>query len=331
MSKSVKVSVTIPVFNSAATLQRCVRSVMQQTLTDIEIMIADDGSTDQSADIAQQFAQEDDRVRLLRLGKNGGKPQAMNLMVSQARGDWVAVLDADDAYHPDRLQLLVAQAEATGVEMAADNLWYIDAGVQRKLRTAFPSGDDVTILGKADLIRNANSLADFDYGILKPMVRRDFIERHGLRYQEQARLAEDFYYLLAFFVAGGRMCLLNRPMYDWTLPFGTVSRAWTTTGNGAWRYDYAQALVVNQMVLTDMQQRGEMDAAALLQRRARQYKVMIPYLKAQKLASEGHRIAAARTLLTHPETFGLLASRVTGRIARAWRPPTDPQADGVLS
>ncbi|MEJ1977680.1 MAG: hypothetical protein WDN49_17790 [Acetobacteraceae bacterium] len=72
------------------------------------------------------------------------------------------------------------------------------------LRTAFPATDDVQIIGRADLLRNTNSFAEFDYGILKPVVRRDFVLRHALRYNEQTRLAEDFYYLLGFFVAGGR-------------------------------------------------------------------------------------------------------------------------------
>ena len=58
------------------------------------------------------LAAEDPRIRVLRLSPNGGKPRAMNTMIATARGEWVAVLDADDAYHPQRLARLVAAAEA---------------------------------------------------------------------------------------------------------------------------------------------------------------------------------------------------------------------------
>ncbi len=114
------VTVAIPVFNSAATLERCLRSAMVQSLHDIEILVADDGSTDASADIADRLAQQDHRISVVRMGVNGGKPRAMNALVDRARGTWIAVLDADDAYHPERLERLVACAEAAGVEMAAD-------------------------------------------------------------------------------------------------------------------------------------------------------------------------------------------------------------------
>jgi glycosyltransferase involved in cell wall biosynthesis len=107
-----RVSVAIPVYNSASTLERCIRSAMRQTLADIEILVADDGSTDDSATVADRLAQEDSRIRVLRIVPNGGKPAAMNRLIAEARGEWVAVLDADDAYHDARLEHLVAAATA---------------------------------------------------------------------------------------------------------------------------------------------------------------------------------------------------------------------------
>ena len=109
-----RVTVAIPVFNSEQTLERCVRSAMGQTMRDLEILIADDASTDGSAALAERLAAEDPRIKVLRLSSNGGKPRAMNAMVWAARGDWIAVLDADDAYHASRLECLVAAAEAAG-------------------------------------------------------------------------------------------------------------------------------------------------------------------------------------------------------------------------
>jgi succinoglycan biosynthesis protein ExoO len=309
-----RVTVAIPVYNSSATLARCIRSAMEQTMRDIEILVADDCSTDDSAAIAEALAAEDPRIRVIRLSPNGGKPRAMNTMIAAARGEWVAVLDADDAYHPQRLARLVAAAEARGVEMAADNLLYVDAGIGRALRTGFDRAIGPRIIAKQDLVQTANTYASFDYGVLKPVVRRDFLRIHGLTYYEHTRLAEDFYYLLSFFVAGGRACLLSDPLYYWTLPFGTVSRKWTGTGGGPWRYDYRPALKANQHFIKQMQKLDEADVVAMLRRRSREYTAMIHYLDAQRLFAERRRLACIATIIAHPSTYRLLTQRVAGRI-----------------
>lgn len=315
------VTVAIPAYNSADTLGRAIHSATAQTMRAIEILVADDGSTDDSAAIAEAMALDDRRIRVIRMGRNGGKPRAMNRMVAEARGAWIAVLDADDVFLPDRLEHLVRAAEQRGVDMVADNLLYRDAGVDRVLRTGFDPAVGPRILDTRDLVRTASSFADFDLGILKPVVRRSFVQRHGLRYHEDTRLAEDFYYLLTFFVAGGRACLLSEPYYEWTLPFGTVSRRWTGTGSGAWRYDYRQALVANEHFIELMGARGEADVVAMLRTRSRQYGAMIHYLQAQRQASERRWLRCVATIAGHPSTYRLLLARVVGRIRRALRGP----------
>ena len=314
-----RVTVAIPVYNSAGTLERCIRSAMAQTLADIQIMVADDGSADGSADIADRLAREDPRIEVLRIVPNAGKPNAMNTMAAASRGEWFAVLDADDAYRPARLETLLAAAEAHGTDMAADNLLYRDAGVDRVVRTGFDPAIPTRVIGTADLVRTASSYAAFDLGILKPVVRRSFMIEHGLAYYP-TRLAEDFYYLMSYFVAGGRACLVSEPLYDWTLPFGTVSRTWTGTGGGPWRYDYRDALRANDHYLAEMRRRGKEEVVAMLERRSRQYKVMIHYLDAQRLAAQGAWVRSLRTIAFHPSTYPLLFSRVTGRALRAIRP-----------
>lgn len=289
---------------------------MRQTLDDIEILVADDGSTDGSAGVVERFAAEDSRIRLIRMEKNGGKPRAMNQMTEEARGVWFAVLDADDAYVPQRLTRLITAAEAAGVEMAADNQYYIDAGAGCVVQTAFQPGAETRIITRHDLSRNSNCFGSFDFGILKPVMRREFLMEHNLRYHEDARLSEDFYYLMDFFVAGGRGCLLSEPMYEWTLPFGPLSRQWTGTGQGAWRYDYRTALITNRHFLDRMRVSGDLEMVAVLKQREHQYTSMIHYIEAQRAAADGRPLTAAARIVTHPSTYGLLLRRIAGRVAR---------------
>ena len=323
-----RASILVPVYNSVSTLERCLASARSQTLGDIEILVADDASTDTSAAVAECIAAQDLRVRVVRLPINRGKPHAMNVLVAQAQGEWLAVLDADDAIDPARLLHLISRAEACGVDMAADNLHYIDAGVPNDsdpaafgtaLRTAFDPASPERIIGRAELVAGADSFGDFDYGILKPVVRRSFVQKHHLAYYEASRLAEDFTYLLTYFVAGGRCVLVSDPLYSWTLPFGTISRRWTETGAGAWRYNYRDALLANAHFIAEMRAKGENDVVAMLERRGRQYTSMVHYIDAQRQAETRAYGAALWTIAGHPSTWRLLTQRVAGRAARAWR------------
>ena len=322
MSESVspRVTVVVPVYNSASTLRRCLQSARRQTISDIEIIVADDGSTDESGAIAEEIAVADPRIRVIRISPNGGKPAAMNRMIAEANGEWVAVLDADDAYADDRLQLLIEAAERHGTEMAADNLVYVDGGADQVVRTAFGADSAERVITKRDLLRNSDSYAGFDFGILKPVMRRQFLIDQGLSYFEATRLAEDFYYLMNFFLAEGRGVLVAKPLYFWTMPFGAVSRRWTETGSGAWRYDYRQALAANGYFIEVLRERGEMAGVAMLEARAKQYRVMIHYLDAQRSASQGRWAQSLRSIVSHPSTYPLLARRIWGRFARTFRP-----------
>lgn len=118
------VSVVIPMFNRAATIQRAVNSALAQSFRNIEVIVVDDASSDDS--VAIVTAIDDQRVRLLRRDRNGGASAARNVGVAAARGELVAFLDSDDEWFPRKLEIQVTALESapagvgvscTGVEM----------------------------------------------------------------------------------------------------------------------------------------------------------------------------------------------------------------------
>lgn len=104
-----KISVIIPTYNREKTIERAVRSVLEQTYTDFELLVIDDGSTDGTESLIGTIS--DERLKYIRLDENGGPSNARNSGVQLAEGEWVAFQDSDDYWHPDKLKKQMAYAE----------------------------------------------------------------------------------------------------------------------------------------------------------------------------------------------------------------------------
>ena len=98
------VSVVMPVYNGEKYLAEAIDSILNQTFTDFEFIIVDDGSTDGSAEIIRTYQERDERVRLLQLERNMGIADARNAGIAVAKGEFIAAMDADDASLPERLE-----------------------------------------------------------------------------------------------------------------------------------------------------------------------------------------------------------------------------------
>src|SRR5690606_4608729 len=102
------VSVAMSCFNAAMTLAPAMESVLAQSYRSIELLVVDDCSTDDSVAIAEQIAARDDRVRVVRMDRNGGTYAARNRALELATGEFFVCNDADDFAHPQRIEHLVA-------------------------------------------------------------------------------------------------------------------------------------------------------------------------------------------------------------------------------
>lgn len=117
-----KVSVIIPAYNARATIETTLRSVIAQTFRDMEIIVLDDGSKDDTAEIVERLAVEDPRIVCVRKANSGvSKTRAMGL--SMAKGEYIATLDADDLWHPTKVEKQVARLDAADRDVAAVYCW----------------------------------------------------------------------------------------------------------------------------------------------------------------------------------------------------------------
>ena len=226
-----QVSVVVPAFNAEAYLARTVASVQRQSLRDLEILIVDDASEDGTLALARGLAAGDPRIRVLAAAANGGPAVARNRGLAEARGHWIALLDADDAFEPGRLGRLIGLAQDCGADLIADNLLLEDEEGREEVMLPASETASYTPVSAAEFLRG--NLPDpkrprKSYGFLKPVISRGFLERQGLRYDESLRFAEDFALYLSCLAAGGRFFLCQEPLYRYRLRADSLTARHTT-------------------------------------------------------------------------------------------------------
>jgi glycosyltransferase involved in cell wall biosynthesis len=219
-------SVIIAAHNAAPYIQNAIASALAQTENNIEVIVVDDGSRDATARIAQDVAAIDPRVIVIRLPQNAGVSAARNAALAVARGDWMAVLDADDEYVPERLAAMLDYAELHDADMVADNLAMHDFETGAPLGPAFPngwmkSGREISMV--YILERDIPGIYDREIGFYKPVIKRDLLTRNNIVYDETIFAAEDFLLYAECLLAGGRMRFMPDAMYRYAMRQGSLS------------------------------------------------------------------------------------------------------------
>ena len=179
-----KITVIVPVYNVRDYLEKCIRSVQQQTLTDWELILVNDGSTDGSDKICREQAGQDPRIRVIDQ-PNGGVSAARNAGLEAASGEYVTFLDGDDAYETMHLEMLLALAEREHADVVATGARHIDLDGSVWGETSPVPG---TFHGKEEILRQFFLHSERLYGCWNKLFKRAVIGE--LRFQPYI-LAED--------------------------------------------------------------------------------------------------------------------------------------------
>jgi succinoglycan biosynthesis protein ExoU len=206
------VAVIIAAWRASATIGRAVASALAQPEA-VEVVVVDDASGDDGATFAAAMAADDGtkRLTILQLTKNGGPSVARNAAIAASRAPWICVLDSDDFMEKGRLAALVALTPR-GYDFIADDLLQAPENDLSNRRTLFFDAGaeplDVTLpfFLKSNIQRAGRDRREL--GFIKPLMRRDFLERHGIRYDEGMRLAEDYDLYVRALAAGARFRLI---------------------------------------------------------------------------------------------------------------------------
>ena len=180
------VSVVLPVHNRSDVLARAVQSVLDQRLGEFELVIVDDGSTDDSVIVARSF--KDDRIKLVELGENRGGNVARNTGVRAASAPLVAFLDSDDIYLPEKLERVVARFDAEpGLDLLVDSFIKVQPNGDRVVRRNPP-------INQRETFRTALFTRQLWKATPSITARRDAIL--SVMFDETIRRLQDFDFLI---------------------------------------------------------------------------------------------------------------------------------------
>ncbi|MGF6175758.1 glycosyltransferase family 2 protein [Ensifer sp. 4252] len=304
------VSFVIAAFKATDTITRAIDSALAQEDVAVEVIVVDDASPDDTAAVVEAIG--DPRIRLIRLPANQGPGGARNAGLDAARGEWVAILDADDTVRPGRLARMIARARRESADIAVDNLEVLNLDGRRERMFDDTTLEKTPILTLAAFIEsNVLFRSTYNFGYMKPIFERQFLEQKQLRFKEDIRIGEDYILLASALAAGGRCVVDPSAGYRYHIREGSISRV-------------LELRHVDAMITADADFLGthaiEESAMAMQRKRsrslyeARAFLQLVEHLKSRSLGS------AVKTALSSPRALRHLRMPIAVRLRRLVAP-----------
>lgn len=214
------VSIIVPIYNAENYLRRCVDSILNQEYTDFELLLVNDGSTDASGDICEEYGDRDPRVIVIQK-ENTGVSDSRNRALDRARGKYLQFLDSDDWITPDATRLFVRAAEEYGCDMVISDFYRV---VGERLSTKGDIEEEGVLTREEFAAHMMENPADFYYGVLwNKLYRRDIVEEHNLRMDTDINWCEDFMFNLEYIRYAKVFYALHAPIYYYVKRKGSLA------------------------------------------------------------------------------------------------------------
>ena len=200
------VSVIVPIYNVGEYLPRCVDSLVAQTYPELEILLVDDCSTDNSLQVAQEYAQRyPGKCRLVQRPHNGGLSAARNSGIAAASGQWLTFVDSDDWVTPDYVQTLMETAAAESADVVLSGIYSYYSN--DNCHEVSPFGDLTTQSPRGEIVALSRSYA------CTRLFRKELFVDHGILFPEDIRRAEDMATIIPIMTRAKKIAIVRKPMY----------------------------------------------------------------------------------------------------------------------
>ena len=217
----IKVSVIVPIYNAEAYLDKCVKSIISQSLRDIEVILINDGSTDNSLFIAEKYAKLDSRVRVINK-ENSGPAASRNIGIREAKGEYIGFVDSDDYVSYDMYEKLYALSKENETEIAMCSYYDIyGANNYAKDKKIVESGLENGICYKKNSIRK-HIITTFtdgnNYGFFSmcnKIYKLGWLRNTHILIDESREHGEDWWFNINLFVVADSFICTNEALYNY--------------------------------------------------------------------------------------------------------------------
>lgn len=216
-----KVSVIVPIYNVEAYLEACLGSIVKQTLQDIEIILVNDGSTDGSLTIAERFAMNDSRIKLISQ-KNSGQAAARNVGIREAQGDYIVFIDSDDWIESDMLEVLYHNIEQEKSDFVQCRFEFDN--LQKGTKVVYGREFDPLVMYRKEILKDAMMVKNILVAPVIKMYSRKFLIDNSLFF-ESGIVNEDTLYAIVVASCAKKVSFVNRVFYHAIEREGSTSRA----------------------------------------------------------------------------------------------------------
>ncbi|MBR1792265.1 MAG: glycosyltransferase [Bacteroidales bacterium] len=211
----VKVSIILPVYSVAEYIEKCTRSLLAQTLQDMEFIFVDDHGPDNSIELARQVIAghpREDQFRFLRPEHNLGAGMARNYGMDAAQGEYIGFVDSDDWIEPDMFESLYNEARRSNCDLCCCQMQkvYPDGSRGELLENPYVDGNKLTHARRAHILSNYLSL------FASMIYRREMIEQHAIRFPED-RSADDSYFVGCAWMMAQSVGYVKKPLYNYLI------------------------------------------------------------------------------------------------------------------
>lgn len=311
---SVSVSVIIPAYNTEQYIAKAILSALNQTLRNIEVIVVNDCSTDNTVEVVQSF--DDPRLKLLSNQENLGAGGARNRAIEVAQGKWIAVLDSDDWYAPQRLEVLVNLAQQKKVDFIADDSYLIEDGDSTPWSTIIrESGVEISSIQQFNaaefILTDIEGRSGLRLGFTKPLFSRQFLQTNNIKY-ENIRVTQDFWFDMQCFLHGAKFFLVPEPYYYYRARPGSL-----VSSNKIARMEEECEAIARFYQHSDYLERHP-EVLAALKFKMKQTRSWLDYYLVVEPLKQGEILLSLQRMLSKPATIRHSISHLPKLITRRW-------------
>jgi len=223
-TKKVKISVIVPAYKTYEYISKCLDSILNQTLKDIEIIVINDGSPDDCESIILDYAGRDDRLKYYRQ-ENVGLGMTRNKGIEKASGEYLAFVDSDDFIEPDMMLRMYEKAVSREFDVVVCET-YMNEKEKQYLRSSLSGTDDIDLMNcnTRDFLRNILFTNKYRYCAWDKIYKTSFIRKNKIAFGDNREVyAEDAFFQFHVIKNKPLMGFLSKPLYHYVQREGSIT------------------------------------------------------------------------------------------------------------